>query len=200
MVTADRALDLARFEEINEAEVKVPWQQRMTLIQDVFPSTAYLDWKKLFDQDPGILGDLVNDIIKADQAEPGRPGKRAAVEPGVAKDRLRMMMGEDYALDPFPEAFKRLVGGRSLRHVAAKTNLHRNTVMRYLQGKLLPNVEQLEAIAEAFGKDPSYFLEYRIAWITALVKWRLQSQPESTVLFYRKIRKLGKYGDIDGRR
>lgn len=173
---------------------KMPWSERLKLINATFPTTVQLDWKKLFDADTGLLGDLVNDIIKADQAVPGRPGKRAAVEPAIAKKRLRVMMGEDYSHDPFPVAFRLLAGDRSIRNIASKVALDRNLVYRLLKGDMEADAYMMETISKAFGRDPSYFVEYRVAWIVGLLAMRLEGAPEASVHFYRKLKRLGPYG------
>lgn len=168
-------------------QAKLPWADRVKLINATFPSTVRLDWKKLFDQDVGLLGDLVNDIIKADQAVPGRPGKRAAVDPKIAKARLRHMMGDDHSMDGFKVAFRDLTEGRSIRAVAAKTGLDRNMVFRLQRGDMEPDAYTMETIARAFGKEPGFFIEYRIGWIVGLLASRLEGHPEASVHLYRKL-------------
>lgn len=176
-------------------KLKIPWDDRVRLIGKVFPSTENLDWYKVFKQDPALLGTIINDIIKASQASPRRPGKRASVDAPTTMRELTTLAGDDYSLEEFPKAFAALMGGRSIRHTAARTGLDRNTVYRLLHGKMPPNAYLMEAIAKAFGKDPSFFAEYREAWIVSCIAFQLQRIPESSITFYRKMRSIGKWGE-----
>jgi transcriptional regulator with XRE-family HTH domain len=170
---------------------KIVWAERLKIIHKQFPSVGGLDWRKSFSADPTLAGRIIGDIIKADLAEPGRPGKRAAVDRHLAEQRLRELLGEDYTMSPFNEAFKVLTKGKSIRAVAAKTGIDRNQVYRLLEGKATPDAWAMEQIAKAFNKQPGYFLEYRVAYVTAFVTSQLLDSPESSVFFFRKLTKGG---------
>jgi transcriptional regulator with XRE-family HTH domain len=177
---------LEPFKEINEK--KVPWDERIQLIKRQFPSVAALDWHKVFGEDPALMGRIINDIIKVDAAQPGKPGKRPAVDPETAQQRLRQMCGDDYTALPFKDAFKALTHDRSIRGIANKTHLDRNYVHRLLNGTATPTAEVMEQVAVAFNKDPSYFSEYRVAYLFAVLFYKLEQTPEASVAFYRKVR------------
>ena len=181
---------LEPFKELNKK--KVPWEERMKVVHRQFPSTASLDWKRAFDADVNLLGRIIGDVLKADMAEPGRPGKRAAVDRRAAEARLRQMLGAEYSIEPFSLAFKTLVNGRSIRSVAAKTGLDRNAVYRLLEGKMSPDAYEMETIAKAYHKQPEYFVEYRIAYVTAVVAHRLAENPEAAFGIFRKVKGLVK--------
>lgn len=166
---------------------KVPWDERVQVIKKRFPSIDRLNWDKAFKADPTLFGRVVNDILKVDAAQPGKPGKRPAIEPKDAEQRLRSLMGEDYTSLPFTDAFNLMVGHRSIRHVAAKTGLNRNVIFDLKQGGR-PSVNTMEKVAKAYGKKPDFFAEYRLSYITAVLYQRLDSNPESTINLYRKVR------------
>lgn len=178
--------DLSAFREVNKE--KITWGQRIGLIQKQFPSVVKTDWYKIFDSDPVILGRLINDILKVDQAVPGRPGKRPAIEAEAAETRLRQLVGDDYSILPFAEAFRALAANRSIRALAFKTGIDRNLVHRLLQGEATPTTEIMQIVAKAFNKEPGYFYEYRIAYIFGVMFYKLESIPESTVPFYRRLK------------
>ena len=180
--------DFTQFREATKRGVR--WDERIAMIEKQFPSVAKLDWYKLFDQDPEVLGHIINDILKVDQAQPGRPGKRPAIDVGMAEIRLRQMNNEDYSTLPFNEAFRILAGKRSVRSLVAKTGLGRNHVHGLLTGKFGPTAEVMEAIAGAFKKDPSYFYEYRLAYILAVLSYKLENARESTVPMFLKMRSM----------
>jgi transcriptional regulator with XRE-family HTH domain len=177
--------DLEEFRELNEA--KVSWDQRVQVIKRRFPSVDRLDWNKAFLADPTLFGRVVNDILKVDAAQPGKPGKRPAIEQKDAEQRLKQLMGEDYTTVRFAEMFPLLCGKRSVRAIASKTGLNRNTVYYLLKGGQ-PSAEAMEKIAKAFRKKPEFFYEYRMLYISAVLWQRLDSNPEATINLYRKVR------------
>lgn len=183
-VPEEQSPDLDVFRKASEE--KMPWTKRVELIKQQFPSTVRLDWNEVFRQDPAVLGRIINDILKADQAEPGRPGKRPALDVAAAEERWRQMSGEDYTMLPFDRAFTILKGDRSIRHVAHKVGLDKTLVWGLLNGDKRPNPEIMEKVAAGFKKHPSYFLEYRIDYILGVLFHKLQSSPESTVVFFKK--------------
>lgn len=184
--------DLSEFTELNKT--KVPFAERLALIYRIFPSVEHLDWVKIWKDDPTLLGELINDLLKLDQAVPGRPGKRSAVDPAIARERLKFLQGDDYTEVMFPESLKVLMGDHSIRQTATRTGINRNTIYDYLHEKKLPDFYAFELLASAFKKDPSYFPEYRNAWIVSAVLFRLERRPEASVHFYRKLRQIGRHG------
>ena len=186
-VPEDRSPDLDVFRKATEE--KMPWKQRSELIKEQFPSTVTLDWFEVFKQDGALLGRIINDILKVDlaQSQPGRPGKRPSLDPKDAADRWRQMTNDDYTMLPFDRAFTILKGDRSVRHMASKVELDRTLVWNLLKGTKRPNPEIMEKVAKAFKKHPSYFVEYRIDYLLGILFHKLQSSPESSVVFYRKL-------------
>lgn len=179
-----------RLEPFREAnQTKTPWHERVEMVHKQFPSVARLDWYKVFREDPSVLGRLINDILKVDAAQPGKPGKRPAVVSGEGHNRLRQLAGEDFSSYAFTDAFKILCGERSIRSIAAKTGLDRNHVHRLLNGAI-PTAPVMEQIARAFKKEPGFFAEYRLAYLFAVMHHKLDSFPESTIGFYRKVKGL----------
>lgn len=184
VATEDRSDRLAEFEALSR---KTPWGERVKLIRERFPSTFKLDWNKAFSDDLDLFARVLRDILKLEQALPGRPGPRPSLDVAVATRRLQQFLGKDFTIEAFPEAFRILAGTRSIRHLAAKTGLDRNHIHRLLNGTMEPDAFALSAVAKAFGKSPSYFLEYRIAYIGAAMVSRLEWSPETTIDLYRKL-------------
>jgi transcriptional regulator with XRE-family HTH domain len=177
--------DLSVFTEANKK--KMSWDERAALIKEQFPSTEKLNWVRAFDNDLDLFARIIRDILKLDQAQPGRPGPRPSLDYGQATHRLRQFMGQDYAMLPFPEALRVLTGGLSIRKIAAKTGLERNLVYRLLTGKVEPDVYAMTQIARAYDKHPSYFLEYQQLVIISSILRRLEDVPEATTSLYRKL-------------
>lgn len=183
-MTAERH-DLSAFEDLNRQ--KQPWEKRMKVIRERFPSVQDLEYKKAFDEDLDLFARVLRDILKIDQASPGRPGPRPSLDQNQATRRMRQFLGQDYSILPFPEAFKILAGDRSIRQLVVKTGLSRNSIHRLLRGVLDPDAYVMEEVARAFNKSPAYFLEYRQMVITRALLQRMEYSPESTIGIYRKI-------------
>jgi hypothetical protein len=184
--------DAEVFDKLNPT--KPNWETRYSIVKDMFPSITKLDWANIFKEDPHIMGNIINDLIKASEASPRRPGKRSSVSADTTRDNLLSLAGEDYSLEPFIETFRKVAYGKSVRAIAAKTGLDRNLVHRLQTGKVQPDIFAMESIATAYGKSADYFLEYRMYFITATIIDHLDYVPEAGVHFYRKLRKIGRHG------
>lgn len=168
---------------------KLDWPQTVARIHSDIPATKNVNWEALFRNDPKILGDIVNDIIKISVSQRGRPGKRSAgSEADVAAD-LRKLTNTDYAEVPFPEALRYAMGSRSLRQTALLSGIDKMTVHRLLKGEGAPvTMSQMEAFAAALKKDPSYFIEYRATFVCSVLYDMLCENNESAVVFYKKLK------------
>lgn len=165
----------------------------LAAIRSQFPSVDTLDWKKAFTADIDLFGRMWKDILKFDQAGEGRPGPRPALDPSTAYLRFRQLSEGEYSMLPFREAVRLLAPRTSIRRIAEKTGLDRNLVHRLMKGQVEPDNYEMELFAAAFGRRPSYFLEYRIGFILMLVHEHMMQYPESSVGPYVKVRDaLGK--------
>jgi transcriptional regulator with XRE-family HTH domain len=180
---------------------KLPWEERLALIRQFLPSSPLMGpesaeteaaWRRAFERDVDLMGRILRDLLKADQAVPGRPGPRPALNPVKVGPQVDVLLGNDplerpYTLQPFREAFTLLVGDRSLTQVARRTGLSRSHVHRFLRGEMVPTREAMEQIAVGFGKEASYFVEYRIAIIVSAIVNGLVSFPEKSVASYEAL-------------
>jgi transcriptional regulator with XRE-family HTH domain len=174
------------FDELNSRDRKVPWRDRFEVIQNQFPSVVALDWEKVFRSDPTIMGNILNDIIKVEVAPKGRPGKRPALEKEQAREVLSRYKSEDYTLLPFAKAVNRLKETQSVRQFARKVSMSPTYAYNLMMGYRDPSVEDMELVASAYGKNPSYFYEYRVAYVTSLMAERMDYAPESSIIYYER--------------
>jgi hypothetical protein len=187
--------DPALLEPFRDATArKVSWDERNAMIRQHFPSVTWgqAELVKAFDRDIELMGRILRDVLKAGQAVPGRPGPRPALDVAKAKPVLDRMMGRNpadtpYSTLPFPDAFALLVGDRSLRAVAYRCALQKDTVHRLLRGDIAPTGEWMEKIAKGFHKSPSWFLEYRIGVIAAAIVHGLTNAPDQSVRSYEAL-------------
>lgn len=161
-------------------------------IRDQFPSIDNLDWEKVFREDTELYGRIWRDILKFDQAGEGRPGPRPALEADRAFKRYLQLSDDDFSMLSFAEAVKLISGNLSIRKLADKTGLDRNLIHRLMKGLDEPDCFEMEIVAAAFGRRPSYFLEYRVGYILTMVHAHMLKYPESSVGPYLKVRdKMG---------
>jgi Helix-turn-helix len=171
---------------------KMSWDERLDLIRKTFPSTHGATyggetwWKKAFDADKKFMGGILRDVLKSEQAVPGRPGPRPALDVPRALPSIDRLMGKDptnrpYCLLPFVEAMALLINGRSLRTVARRTDLSTTQLHRLLSGEIAPTGEAMERIARGFNKNPSWFLEYRVGSIAAALVSSLTEAPDKSI-------------------
>lgn len=166
---------------------KMPWNERAQIIKGMFPSTVNLDWYRVFVQDPTITGRVISDIIKLQQAGTGKPGKRPALGRPDAENFYRQFENDDYSLLEFKDAFKVLMGDRSIRHMARKCEISNSMVQRILSGDQVASVDIMTKVAKAFKKKPSYFLDYRILYIIGMLSEQLTNAPEASIVQYNKL-------------
>lgn len=182
-------MDFEFFKSLNSSGRKVSWHKRFAYISKNYTSIDRLNWKKVFVEDPEILGSIVNDILKLNVPSRGRPGKRPSLQEDQAREMFSTLMGENFTLEPFDIAFRRLVGDTSIRKVAASLGLDKMLIHRLLHGKQKPSLDHIEKVAAHYHKDPSYFVEWRSACILTYMHDLLEANPESTVKMFDRLRK-----------
>lgn len=176
--------------DISLFEGQMSWSKRYDEIKRAFPSVESLDWNNVFRSDPTILGNIINDVLKIDQAQPGRPGKRPALNIEQAESRLRNIRGEDYTTLPFHEALQAM--GQSIRSLSATTGIPKTEIHRLRNGEKKPTIDQIEQVAEGIKKHPSFFIEYRIGFVVHTLSEMMMVVPESTIVQYEKMRDMKK--------
>lgn len=169
------------------------WDERLRAIKKQFPSVERLNWDKALANDVELFGNIIRDVLRHDQAEPGRDGPKPEIGYRQGVRRIQQFMGEDFSLLPFPEAFRNLTAGMSLTPLARKTSMSRMNCSRLLRGEKEPHVDEMILIAKAFKKDPSYFVEYRAAYIMSYIAQHCEQAPEVSVNLYKRLQKAKKY-------
>lgn len=186
------------FIELNEKrrrKTRMPWPDRLKLVTKAFPSITELDWhdegvlveRGHPDEATMVLANIMRRLIKVDQVIPGQRGDQAPPDFEESKQTWRELMRRDFATAPFPVIFESLAQGDSVREIAAKTHIAKSRVDRLRRGQELPTTEDMKAIAEAYGRRPAIFLEYRQEFVLAAVMLQLDKEPELVTALYAKI-------------
>lgn len=174
-------------------EKKLPWPERMAIITEQFPSTVKTEWERAFQNDIELFGRVLRDILKVDQTVPGRSGPRPVLNQVEALARLRQFQGVDFSELEFKDSFRALTstsrGQGSIREIAHRTGLDRNMVHKLMTGTRAPDLFVMEEIAKAYKKNPSYFFEYRMAYVLAALRDRMEISPEITIDLYKRFQR-----------
>jgi DNA-binding phage protein len=167
--------DLSEFTALNKTQrgKRTPWDKRVALIQERFPSVLTLDWRKAFDEDLDLFADIMRDVLKADAAEPGRSGPKPSVDLRDGVTRFRQLVHEDFSMLSFQESLEILMAGMSLTTAARKTGLSRAKLHRLLRGLEAPSPHEMEQIAKGL--------------VTAAMQERLMNNPEASVKWYTEL-------------
>lgn len=185
-----REHDLSVFLDDNDrwkrAGKRAPWNERLRLIEEHFPHVRDVDFNVVL-RDERTFSRLLTDILKVDQIEAGRAGPRPPVEHERGMALWNEWTGADFSRDPFPVTFRRLAGKQSYTQIARRTGLSRPKVFRLMKGTEDPTVSDLRAIADAYGKRPGHFAEYRVAYILALFAAKVELDPDRSVRLYLRL-------------
>lgn len=178
---------------------KMKWNDRYEKMVDEWPSLKHLAakestdaWVGVFNKDMNVWASIMRDVLKRDQSELSDrtgAGRLAPLDYEDGLKALRRLVGNDYSMAPFAETFKVISEGKSISSIRTKTGLSRTQIFRLLNGHIRPDIPTMEAVAKGFKKSPSFFLEYRVAFVLTAMAERLESLPESTVDYFQSLKK-----------
>lgn len=166
---------------------KEAWQERAKDIYEKFPEVREFDWDSALAEDGTFFALVLRDMIKLHSSAPGRSGPRPTLERDDAQEQLNQLFGRDFSIEPFQEALEAMTKGASVRSIANRTGLNRNTVHRLRTGEIDPDPWHMEALASGWSKHPSYFLEWRILYIAKAITTRLEAYPEASIRVFKEL-------------
>lgn len=172
------------------------WTAILDRVEADYPITRAPQWARLLDNSD-VMADIIRDLIVIDR-QPARRGARPLPEYEEGRRRLQALFGEDFSIHPFDVAFSALSCGHSRTQIARRTGITRTRVHRLLAGERIdlatgerwtvePTLEEMTAIAAAYGRRPEHFREYRTRLITALVAHHLEAHPERSSLLCQQL-------------
>jgi transcriptional regulator with XRE-family HTH domain len=165
--------------------------------KELYPSTTQMgepEWLAFFDTPEGvramgrILGDIYREVRAQEDKVAGRTkmGRRPRTE-GTLDEVMDVIFPAQYSMDPFPLALTKLMAGRSTRQFAPRIPCNQSTLVRLMNGKLLPDLAMLERIAAAAKVRPHYFVEYRAMAVSTLVEKALMEYPHQGITAYKAM-------------
>lgn len=151
-------------------------------------------WVYAFTERPEAMEDLLSDMIKQAYAKPGRIGQRPM--PKEEDVNLDVLLHGEYTEEPLDVSLPPLIK-ISQRAFCTKIHMNRRIFQRVLlpdkdekgrpnPEKYHPDMETLQRIAEAVGKPPSYFLEWRQMAATAAFVNLITERPGIATALYRQ--------------
>lgn len=169
---------------------KEAWEKSYRKMKESYPLLEGVSWSTVLSYDSDTFSQVLGDVIKA-EGKRSRPGKRPTLSRSLAESEFSKLSGASYSEYEFLRAFRALTHGRTVRGIANKVGLGQTTVHNLLNGQS-PTFRQMESIAAAYNKDPSYFLEYRIAYSLRVIEKFLMDSPETATVWYLKMSRKGK--------
>lgn len=182
--------EVEHFREVNQqvaAGRVVSRSERMAMIRQQFPSVTKLEWERAFDEDYGLLGKVIRDILRLDVPQSSKSGPRSVPSGAEGSAALHRLLKDDFGTLPFHEMFEVLQGKLSVRGLANKVGISKSQVSRLLAGQTHPTAAEMQLVAAAFKKHPSYFVEWRAAVVATAIRERLTGVPEASITAYRQI-------------
>jgi transcriptional regulator with XRE-family HTH domain len=157
------------------------WDKKIHRLREEFPEIRNINWSEILNSEPEVFRSLAGDVAKS-----SAPKKEKASNSTGAQG-LAQLTNVDYSELGFLDALDVLWGDRSISDMVFKTGISRQLIYNMKRGLREPTFEEMEQIARAFGKDPSFFLEYRIGKALAAIDVFLQRSPETATAWYLKV-------------
>jgi len=152
-------------------------------------------WVAAFTTRPEALETMLSDLIKQAYAKPGRIGQRPM--PKEEEVNLNALLHGEYTDDPITEVLTKKVRQGYHKMFAEKIFMSRRMYQRMFlpdahPDKYHPTMQDIERIAEALNKPPSYFLEYRLMAAQAAFLRLITERPVIATRLYRDFLQVSK--------
>lgn len=162
------------------------WVEKGKIINEAYPDINTLDWRAALSSDRDLFANIVREVIRKSDGR-NKPPPLGRRNNG---SKFAQIAGEDYTLLPFSKAFGVIANGVEKSDICDRTGIKPSRVYGLLSGGV-PTVSEIKSVAAAFGRSPSYFVEYRVMCIAGAVAEYLESDVDSTVVLFEKL----VYGD-----
>lgn len=152
----------------------IDWDTKLESIREEFPEVDGIDWAKIFNERTNVFESIAGGVAKKFLID--------------KNEGLSSLYENKYSDLPFVEALDKLWGDRTVAEMSELTGITPNVIRRLKFGERPPMYEDMEKIAKAFGLDPGFFVEYRIAVVVSAIDRFLKSSPETCIVWYKKVR------------
>lgn len=152
-------------------------------------------WVAAFTTSPEALETMLSDLIKQAYAKPGRIGQRPM--PREEEVNLSALLHGEYTDDPIATVLSKKVKLGYHKMFAEKIFMSRRMYQRMFlpddhPDRYHPTMQDIERIAEALSKPPSYFVEYRLMAAQAAFARLITERPVIATRLYRDFLQVSK--------
>lgn len=160
------------------------------------PSKAHeRAWVAAFTSRPEALETMLSDLIKQAYAKPGRIGQRPM--PKEEEVNLHALLHGEYTDEPITAILAKRVKPGYASQFAERILMSRRMYQRMFLperhvDRYHPDMSDIERIAEALNKPPSYFLEYRLMAAQAAFLRLITDRPVIATRLYRDFLQVSK--------
>ena len=148
------------------------------------------DWHTHFTEQPDVLLQMLGDVFRVYKSEQRKTAGTSNPQGGRRRNHIEGTLDElleivqpKFSLKPFPEAFRELLGDRTVNSVAIKLGENPRVFRRKVSGQRPLSRYDIEQIAKALGVHPAYFLEWRVETVTTMVANVMVAQPHRSIGF-----------------
>lgn len=153
-------------------------------VRKSFSEVGSADWASILRENPDVFVALAKSIVKKRK----KNGSRQVVS-ARSLDGLNL---PEYSEEKFHTSFNRLWSNHTIKEMVEITGLTINILQRLKSGERNPSYREMAQIADGFGLDRAFFLEYRIGYVLASVNHFLEDHPETATAWYAKVEKPSK--------
>lgn len=164
--------------------------------RELCPAGEYdsTDWHRHYIEHPDVLLQMLGDIYRVYKGEERKRngtsnpqgGRRKSQIDGSIEDLLAIVTPR-FSMDPFPVAFKELLGTRSLRAFALKAGMDFRDLSRKLRGGAKVTRYDYERIARAADVHPAFFVEWRSSVILDLLADVFAARPNLSITMLKAL-------------
>lgn len=155
------------------------------------------EWMAFFNTPEGfhamgrIIGDIYNKVKDEEAKERGvhRMGRRVARAAVPIDEVYAVVFPAALSHELFPSAFRSALNGRSQNSIALKAKISQGQLSKLVNGDRDLTFQQLEALAEALGVRPGYFVEYRALYVSEMVQKVMTEYPNVGITVFRRLNK-----------
>ena len=165
---------------------KKKWEARITRIKEQYPEIGNTDWSEMFSNNPEVLYSMLGNVARSGIT------RKSKLSNGIGSQRLAALSSTDYSELQFSEALNALC----TLHSVATLEIGEEELSDLRAGRTQPSIDQIEHIAMYFNRHPSYFMEYRIAYVLASINVFLTDNPQTSSSWFNKAYSRRALGDI----
>jgi len=156
------------------------WDKKLYALREKYPKITSIDWGEILRSEPEVFCGVVGKVTIPEGS------KKSNIKMSDGNKKFAKISGTDYSELEFKDAFA-IIYDRSYESLIEHTCFTELYLSQLADGSRFPSYEDMEDIAKACNRDPSFFMEYRIAKILSAIDNYLMQSPETASVWYNKV-------------